>query len=229
VAYFQQKKIFVKDWREFTGDSERDGLLNAMRAVEAREGERRGWDQPPRLYTVHLHDIDSGTVALREVPRVLWRRPGTDNPADDLKILAALQPPPQRDAARMAFADAPDGISAVALMFEGWASPVDEIPDDLKARQAAGERVIHLMPQRQEVRSVHAVDINGYGYLLTRIRGEQIDDKPVLWEPQEMWADADAGPGLLVRAMYCLAAAARTHGWPWKASSPRLSQVQHDE
>lgn len=217
MAYVERKKIVVRDWRTFTGEPERDGLINAMRAIEAREGERLGWDKPARLYTVHLHDIDSGAVELRPIPGVVWRC-GRDNPADDLMTLAYRLPPPPRDLPSMRFADAPDGIAAVAFMTEGWGANLDELSAEQLARNAAGQRVIHEMATRVEIRAITAVDINGYGYHVMRFRGQELRDEPTLFEPEQMWADGGDGPGQLVRTLYCLAVAARVHGWPWRAA-----------
>nr|MDT0660834.1 hypothetical protein [Micromonospora sp. DSM 115978] len=60
MAYVERVKILFGPWEQITGDRERDAMIGALRAVEVREGERRGWDRPPRLWTLHLADIRCG-------------------------------------------------------------------------------------------------------------------------------------------------------------------------
>lgn len=225
--YFERKKIIFTDMQQVTGDRERDALIASMRVVEEREGERRGWDLPPRLYTMHLHHIDSGTMELRPVPQTLWRSVPPmlwgrveSNAVDELLTTALkLRIPPDRNAAPLAFADSPDGIAAIGLLHEGWAATpelLETMSDDMAKRLDAGERVIHQLPGRMEVRFFNAVDINGCGYVLPRVRGNRLAD-PELYEREDMWPEpGQDGPGRLITALYCLAYAARVSGWPWR-------------
>lgn len=212
MAYIDKKRILLGPWQDVTGDRERNAMIMALRAVERREGERRGWDQPTQVWTLHLADMDTDVVEIRPVPTRAWRT-GAANPVDDLIATAERQPPPDRTAPHMAYADAPDGLAAVAMMTEGWAVPDTALTDDQRRRRAAGERVAVESPHRIETRMIHAADINGHGYGFNRFRGEE--PLPVdLIDPDRMWAETGAGPGRLIRALYCLAYAARTHGWP---------------
>jgi hypothetical protein len=212
VAYIERKKVLLGEWADVTGDRERDGLICALRAVERREGERRGWDQPARLWTLHLADIDSDAVEIRPVPGRAWRQ-GAANPVEDLVLTAGRMAVPPADLARLAYADAPDGIAAVAVMTEAWTVPPEHVTDAEQAARAAGQRTHAANPHRIEVRTVVAVDINGHGYVQTRLRDRQ--PEPVqLIDPATMHAPRDAGPGRVPRSLFCMAWAARTTGWP---------------
>ncbi|MFF8610885.1 hypothetical protein ACF06X_33805 [Streptomyces sp. NPDC015346] len=169
---WERRKVLFHDPVNLTGDSERDALACALQAIEAREGERRGWDQPPRLWTLHLADIDTGAVELRVVPPREWA--GTArNPADSLSSWALSFPEPG-PVAPLRFADSGDGFAGVAFMTEGYTAP-DDAPEDPEemARRAAGERTFLTRPDRVEVRMITAVDINGHSYMLRRLRGRQ--------------------------------------------------------
>ena len=212
MAYIEKKKVLLGSWEDVTGDRERDALICALRAVERREGERLGWDKPARLWTLHLADIDSDAVEIRPVPRPAWRR-GGGNPVDDLVMTAGGMRVPPTDLARLAYADAPDGIAAVASMTEGWTVPPEHVTEAEHAARDAGQRTHATNPHRIEVRTVTAVDINGHGYVLTRLRDR--DPEPVqLIEPAVMHAPPNQGPGRQVRSLFCCAYAARTASWP---------------
>ena len=212
MAYIERKRVLLGEWADVTGDGERDGLICALGAVERREGERRGWDQPPRLWTLHLAHIDSGAVEIRPVPGRAWRQ-GTRNPVEDLVMTAGQLAIPPIDLQPLRFADAPDGIAAVALMSEGWTVAPEHVTDAERRLRAAGHRTNATNPHRVEFRTVAAVDINGHGYVLTRLRGH--DPEPVqLIDPATMHAPPPAGPGRVPCSLFGLAHAARTTGWP---------------
>lgn len=212
MAYIEKKTVLLGEWEDVTGDRERDGLICAMRAVERREGERLGWDKPARLWTLHLADIDSGAVEIRPVPARAWRR-GAGNPVDDLVMTAGRMPVPPPDLAPLAFADAGDGIAAAALMSEGWTVPPELVTEQEEAARAAGQRTHAASPHRIEIRTVTAVDINGHGYVLSRLRGRE-PEKMQLIEPAVMHAPPNEGPGRMIRSLFSLAFSARTAGWP---------------
>lgn len=153
------------------GDSGQDTLLAALTAVETRMGERRGWDQKPRLWTLHLPDMDLPCLHLRVMPEHLWRGPG--HPIDGLVNYAARLPDPRPGLPEAAFADSPDGFCGVAFMSEGYAvAPQDLTPQEMD-RIHAGERLTLTHPARREIRTVAAADINGRIYHVQRFRGEQ--------------------------------------------------------
>lgn len=212
MTYIERDRVLLGPWEDITGDRERDGLICALRAVERRLGERRGWDQPVRLWTLHLADIDSSAVEVRPVPTQAWRR-GAANPVDDMVMAAGRMPVPPVELPPVKYADAPDGIAAVAMMTEAWTMPDDLMTDEERAARAQGLRTIASNPHRVELRTIVAVDINGHGYTVNRMRGQ--DPLPVeLTEPAVMHAPPRQGPGRLARSLFCMAYAARSAGWP---------------
>ncbi|GAA2969823.1 hypothetical protein GCM10010519_01250 [Streptomyces lactacystinicus] len=148
-----------------------DAMATALHAIEAREGERRGWDRPARLFTVHLEGVDSRSIELRMVPTRSWN--GRDiNPADALTSVARNLPHPPADLRRREYADSP--VAGAALMFEGWGRPNDRALTEYEQRAAElGLRVNHLAPDRIETRCVYGVDINQQQFHVFRTRGEE--------------------------------------------------------
>ncbi|MBM0203523.1 hypothetical protein JNW90_10655 [Micromonospora sp. STR1s_5] len=212
MPYIERDRVLLGPWEDVTGDRERDGLICALHAVERRLGERRGWDQPVRLWTLHLADIDNDAVEVRPVPAQAWQR-GAPNPVDDMVMTAGQMPVPPIELPAMKYADAPDGIAGVALMTEGWAMPTDLLTEEERAARAQGQRVIANNTNRVEIRTIVAVDINGHGYTLTRMRGQE--PLPVeLTDPAVMHAPPQQGPGRVARSLFGMAWAARTTGWP---------------
>jgi hypothetical protein len=76
---YGRRQVLYGQWEKITGDAERDALIRALRAIEQREGERRGWDRPARLWSLYLADIDASAVELQEVPPRRWMT-GAGNP-----------------------------------------------------------------------------------------------------------------------------------------------------
>lgn len=148
-----------------------DAMATALHAVEAREGERRGWDRPARLFTMHLADVDSRSIELRVVPTRMWNS-WEVNPADALARLARNLPDPPADLQRREYADSP--ITGMALMFEGWGRPGDrELTEAEQRKVERGMRVNHLAADRIETRCVYAADINQHQFHVFRVRGEE--------------------------------------------------------
>jgi hypothetical protein len=148
-----------------------DAMATALHAIEAREGERRGWDQPARLFTMHLADSDARSIELRVVPTRSWNNLDI-NPADALTHLARNLPVPPADLRRREYADSP--ITGAALMFEGWGRSDDREPTEFEQRAAElGMRVNHLAADRIESRCVCGVDINQLQFNVYRVRGEE--------------------------------------------------------
>ncbi|MFB7865512.1 hypothetical protein [Streptomyces sp. NPDC056069] len=148
-----------------------DAMATALHAIEAREGERRGWDQPARLFTTHLVGIDSRSIELRVVPTRSWNSRDI-NPADAVINVARGLPRPPADIQRREYADSP--VTGVALMFEGWGRPNNRKATEREQRAAAmGLRVNHLAPDRIETRCVYGVDINQQQFHVFRARGEE--------------------------------------------------------
>ncbi|MEU6405314.1 hypothetical protein [Streptomyces sp. NPDC046985] len=148
-----------------------DAMATALHAVEAREGERRGWDRPARLFTMHLADIDSHSIELRVVPTLMWNSWGI-NPADALTRLAGHLPDPPAEPRRREYADSP--ITGAALMFEGWGRPGDrELTESEQRKVERGMRINHLAADRIETRCVYAADINQHQFHVFRVRGEE--------------------------------------------------------
>jgi hypothetical protein len=204
----ERKKILLGTWEDVTGDRERDALICAIRAVEAREGERRGWDQKPRLMALLLPEVDSEAVHIDVVPTRLWA--GGRNPVDGLISAATRVPvaPPDRSGGPIAFADSPGGFAGLAFMTEGWTAPPEATSAEEEARRAAGERTFAERPDRIEVRMVTCIDINGHLYQLNRIR----DGKPEL----DVTDNAPlSGVGRLVQALQRLTVAVHTGAWAY--------------
>ena len=212
MAYIEKKTVLFGEWDDVTGDHERDGLICAIRAVERREGERLGWDKPARLWTLHLADIDLRAVEIRPVPTRVWRQ-GATNPVEDLVMTARQLNAPPADLPALAYADAPGGIAAAAFMTEGWTVPPELVTAQEHTARAGGQRTHAASAHRVEVRTVTAVDINGHGSILTRVRGRE-PEKIQLIDPATMHAPPSEGPGRLVRSLVSLADAARATGGP---------------
>lgn len=169
---FERRRVLFGEPTEITGDQERDALACALRAIEAREGERRGWDQPPRLWSLHLADMTSGAIELRVIPPRVWAG-SARNPADGV-LAWSMQYPDPGPVTVTRFADSGDGFAGMAMMHEGFSIP-DDTEEDAAERQrrAAGERTYLTRPDRVEVRMITAVDVNGRTYLVRRLRGRE--------------------------------------------------------
>ncbi|MFF4821266.1 hypothetical protein ACFY2K_42565 [Kitasatospora sp. NPDC001309] len=205
----ERRKVLFGEPVEATGDAERDALATAVKAIEAREGERRGWDQPPRLFSLHLADIDSGAIELRIIPPRQWAS-GHRNPADDLAAWAMRYPAPG-PVTPLAFADSPDGFAGIAMMYEGWAAPDDaKLSPEEEARRALGERTFTQRSDRVEVRMVTAVDINGHSYLLRRLRGREVELAVTAADPDSSVRNIGEARGKLPHAIGRIAHAVRT-------------------
>lgn len=173
-----------------------DAMATALHAIEAREGERRGWDRPARLFTVHLEGVDSRSIELRMVPTRSWN--GRDiNPADALINVARNLPHPPDDLRRREYADSP--VAGAALMFEGWSRPNDRELTAYEQRAAElGLRVNHLAPDRIETRCVYGVDINQQQFHVFRPRGE---DAQVYSNSEPDGDGSTKGSGLIPHAL----------------------------
>ncbi|WP_143658434.1 hypothetical protein [Embleya scabrispora] len=152
-----------------------EALKKALFSIEKRQGERRGWDQPPRLFTVHLADRRSRSIELRVVPRRLWvswrnvaGRQEEANPADSLKLLASRCEDVPPAVTRLPYLAAP--LVAVAYMSEGWGvlRPPTSVEQEA---MALGLRTLHRASDRVEFRILDAVDINQEKAGVIRVRG----------------------------------------------------------
>lgn len=172
-----------------------DAMATALHAIEAREGERRGWDRPARLFTVHLESVNSRSIELRMVPTRSWN--GRDiNPADALINIARNLPHPPADLRRREYADSP--VAGAALMFEGWSRPNDRELTEYEQRAAKlGLRVNHLAPDRIETRCIYGVDINQQQFHVFRPRGEDAQ----VYSNSEPDGGSTKGSGLIPHAL----------------------------
>ncbi|MER5356607.1 hypothetical protein ABT093_40600 [Kitasatospora sp. NPDC002551] len=129
-------------------------MATALAAIGHREGERRGWNRPARLFTAHLADLDTRSIELRVVPGRLWGaqvRSPTDAVVHTARQLPAVPPAVEHHS----YADAP--VAGIAAMFEGWGRPADRKPAKYEQRSITqGRRVNHLAPDRVESRLVYA-------------------------------------------------------------------------
>ncbi|MFI7467512.1 hypothetical protein [Nonomuraea sp. NPDC049646] len=168
---WDRHQVQVRDVEPVTGHLERDTLLAALVSVEARLGERRGWNQPPRLWTLHLPHLGQARIDLYVIPRRLWNPRG--HPVDDLLTYAARMPRPRDGLPVVDFADSPGGFCGLAMMTEGYGVDQEHLTAQEMDRARAGERVALNHPDRAEIRCVTAVDINAYTYHVQRFRGQE--------------------------------------------------------
>ena len=205
----ERRRVLFSKPVEATGNAERDALATALTAIEAREGERRGWDQPPRLFSLHLAHIDSGAIELRVIPPRQWAS-GHPNPADDLAAWAMRFPAPG-PVTPLAFADSPDGFAGIAMMYEGWTTPddVEDSPEE-RARRARGERTYAERADRIEARMITAVDVNGHSYALRRLRGREVETATTAAGPAGTARNITDTRGRLPHAIGRIAHAVRT-------------------
>lgn len=149
-------------------DPASDMVASVLTDIEARLGEQQGWDRPPRLFMLSLRPP---RVEVEFIPEVVWNPTGI-NPADALMYHAEALPPVPPLLVPSEVHE--DSVFAVGFMFEGWNKPTDvELPPELRMLRDSGERVNHLLPRRQEVRIVHAVDLNQRDFHIVRARGGQ--------------------------------------------------------
>ncbi|RLU82573.1 hypothetical protein CTZ27_30095 [Streptomyces griseocarneus] len=152
-----------------TDDPATNTVAAALTAIEDELGERQGWDRPAQLFTLRV--LPGERVEAAFVPERLWN-PGNNHPADALWRRAGSLPP----VPPVVLPGDVHGarVSAVGFMFEGWGRPADtELPQRLTELAQRGARVNHMLPSRQEVRIVHALDLNQRAFHIVRTRGEQ--------------------------------------------------------
>ncbi|MBT1190278.1 hypothetical protein HET69_41510 [Streptomyces sp. CJ_13] len=149
-------------------DSAADMVASTLTAIESQLGEAQGWDLPPRLFALRLQPPG---VMVDFIPEALWNPSGI-NPADALGHHAATLPPVPPLLVPGVVHE--DSVFAVGFMFEGWSKPKNvELPRELRTLRNSGERVLHLLPGRQEIRIVQAVDLNQRAFHMVRVRGGQ--------------------------------------------------------
>lgn len=166
--FWDRNKILFSEPVRLTGDPERDALAAALMALEARQGERRGWDQRPQLYSLHLADIDTQAILVRSIPARQWAT-GPGDTTDRLVAAASRLPaPPERPPYR-AFADSPEGFCGVAYMAEAYSTRARLGPAHEQFR--AGHPQALADAKATETRMVAAMDINANHYLIQRERG----------------------------------------------------------
>lgn len=198
TAGFERKQIRLpKDREVFTGDPEMDLMVGALRALEHREGERRGWDQHAHLYLTYMLNDDA--MEVRIVPEKRWVHFDEGNPVDAVmrqagaaSYLALTEQEITPAGKPLLFADSPDGLAGVALMVESWAASMSDLTEEQERRMSWGERIIKDVPTRREIRQIFAADLNGNGYSVMRIRGEKDVNVSVQTVTGKLIAAADA-------------------------------------
>ncbi|MCL3999082.1 hypothetical protein [Streptomyces lavenduligriseus] len=149
-------------------DPASDMIASVLTDIESRLGEQQGWDLPARLFMLRLRPP---RMEVEFIPEVLWNQMGI-NPADALAFHAETLPPVPPVFIPGEVSE--DSVLAVGFMFEAWNKPKGvDLPPELRMLRDSGERVNHLLPSRQEVRIVHAVDLNQRTFLVVRVRGGQ--------------------------------------------------------
>ncbi|MEU6350121.1 hypothetical protein ABZ896_12420 [Streptomyces sp. NPDC047072] len=143
-----------------TTDPSANIIAAALTEIEDQLGERQGWDRPSRLFTLRL--LPGGQVEAAFTPErvdALQRRACALPPVPGL-----IQPSDPAQAS----------VAAVGFIFEGWNRQAHaELPPHLMVLRRMGVRVNHLLPDSQEVRVVHAVDLNQRAFHVMRTRGKQ--------------------------------------------------------
>lgn len=184
MASTDTKIVFIKDFIALTGDPGRDMLISALAAAEKREGERKGWDQAPQVWELRL--IRPGELKLSVMPEDSWMT-GLQNPADDLVALASPLPDPPLDIPQLPLGKSLLGFAGIAFMSEGWARPEGSPPATGPEPPGRGDphRLNEFHPDRIEMRTVVAVDVNGLLYGLCRERGGEVthtvSELPSMW------------------------------------------------
>jgi hypothetical protein len=126
--------------------------------------DEKGWDQAPSLWVVE-RDMAHADMILFELSACpVGEALNADYPPDGLVRLASLVSSRQVNPPR------PPAFFGYAYACEAWMILADS-PE--KSRQAAEDglaRRIHLRDDKQEVRTIAAVDIAGVHYMYTRFR-----------------------------------------------------------
>ncbi|WP_331752153.1 hypothetical protein [Streptomyces sp. NBC_00829] len=152
-------------------DPHANTIAAAVVAIEAQWGEREGWNRPSHLFTLRLLPGERVETAL--YPEAIWTPDGV-NPADALSGLSRSLPPVPDILLPADAAQAP--VCAVGFMFEGWMRDTTvALPPEVERLRKMGMRVNHLLPNRREVRIVHAVDLNQRTFHVKRHRGGEAD------------------------------------------------------
>lgn len=162
-------KIPAKVEDRCSGDLIGNVLFAALGRIEEWEGQARGWNQAPRLWSMRADRPDE--VDFREIPRRLWHA-SAGSPADSL-LAFARGILPEEDVPNMFPREVPPPGTPLgfALMAEAWGVKAeDRTPKDLRAK-ALGIRTFHENPARIETRTVIAADIIGRRYQVGRLRG----------------------------------------------------------
>jgi hypothetical protein len=172
MASTDTKIVFIKDYIKLTGDPDKDLLISALAAAEIREGERKGWDKAPQVWELRLNK--PGQLSIMMMPDHLWHT-GHQNPSDDLAQLASPLPDPPLDVPQLPLGTSLGGLAALAFMSEAWARNEKDAPVDVPEPPGRGDpyRLNEFHPNRIEVRTVCAVDINGVLYAVFRERGKK--------------------------------------------------------
>jgi hypothetical protein len=166
---WETRKVPVKSPLSITDDPHADVLASALGVIEEREGERRGWNRPARLFALRMPD--AGSVEMSLIPERLWNGLGR-NPADGLWRIARLLPDVPDLVEPTSYMGEP--MCAMGFLFEGWGRPTDlEMSEEEKRVRSLGLRYNHLLAERQEVRLLHAVDLSQDCFHIVRRRGDE--------------------------------------------------------
>jgi len=146
----------------------RDAMELALRQLESEENDG-GWDRPARVYLVYEERDHAGL--LYAIPRELTFpeavRSAIERPPELLEVLAGFMEQEGGSGARES------GVVGCALMAEAWeVRPRPGQPKEVYERvQAAAERhELYQHPGRREVRTVWAMDRDGWFYEVRRPR-----------------------------------------------------------
>jgi len=180
------------------GDSE---ILAAALTWEKWLG-RRGWDRHPELRWL-VRNRGQVNAVRSKLPWELYDEPRGRHyyVARRVAKLLALGAILGRGAAPL-----PPGLVGAAIALEGWGVKKQGAPAERKYIDALmAERKLDKHPQRIEIRSIEAIDLDGNEYAVFRNRGDDAQS--------HIWAAADAmeyrGDG--VNCMRELVAALRIH------------------
>ncbi|WP_457180937.1 hypothetical protein [Mycobacteroides abscessus] len=138
-------------------------------ALTANVAERRNWDEPAQVYWIYL---SKGRIRLVKLPAIqaLLR---VSRPAVVLATLAQAATDRRSELQR----SIPAGLCGVAFFSEAWTVKYDTPEQIDEAVQNRDTEPLSQHSRRVEQRAMIAVDRRGCHYVVTQVRGEDVQTK----------------------------------------------------